>query len=225
MRLRRSKLSPSQSLRLCEHFVAGTSARAVAELVGVNKNTAALFYRRLRETIADEVENNGPPATGDDWVASYCAGNGKRSALGIAGHPLVLQILRHGGRHYARLIVGDDSSPVIPGSGPGPTARSADNRGREELRSIPEGRGEEQWPGYGIFDRGDSVAVHGHGEQWFQHVSRQLKTYNGIPEQNLRLFLKECEWRLNYGSDADLLETLMSWLKASGKVVASDRWS
>lgn len=48
MRLKHSKLSEKQTNRLCEHFVAGTPARTACELVGVNKNTAALFYHRLR---------------------------------------------------------------------------------------------------------------------------------------------------------------------------------
>lgn len=56
MRLKRSKLSEKQSARLLEHFVAGTPARTAAELVGVNKNTAVLYYHRLREIIAARIE-------------------------------------------------------------------------------------------------------------------------------------------------------------------------
>ncbi len=37
---------------LIEHFVAGTTARAVAELVGVQANTAIRFYMRLHQLIA-----------------------------------------------------------------------------------------------------------------------------------------------------------------------------
>jgi hypothetical protein len=47
MRLKHSKLTIIQTNRLCEHFVAGTPARTAAELIGVNKNTAVLFYHRL----------------------------------------------------------------------------------------------------------------------------------------------------------------------------------
>ena len=42
--------------RLVEHFVAGTMARTVASLCGVNRKTAALYFLRLRETIAYELE-------------------------------------------------------------------------------------------------------------------------------------------------------------------------
>lgn len=38
-----------------EHFVAGTPARSAAGLVGVNRNTATLFYRKLREIIAARI--------------------------------------------------------------------------------------------------------------------------------------------------------------------------
>jgi transposase len=33
-------------------FVAGSTARAAAEIVGVNRNTARVFYHRLRQLIA-----------------------------------------------------------------------------------------------------------------------------------------------------------------------------
>ena len=45
---RRSRLSKAKRDRLVEHFVAGTTARAAAELVGVHRNTAASFYTRIR---------------------------------------------------------------------------------------------------------------------------------------------------------------------------------
>jgi transposase len=60
VRLTGSKLSEKKTLRLCEHFVAGTPARTAAELVGVNKNTATLFYHRLREIIAVHIEDESP---------------------------------------------------------------------------------------------------------------------------------------------------------------------
>ncbi|HLA64528.1 MAG TPA: IS1595 family transposase, partial [Rhodothermales bacterium] len=49
---RRSRLPRRTQLRLIEHFVAGTTARTAADLLGINKSTAALYYHKLRETIA-----------------------------------------------------------------------------------------------------------------------------------------------------------------------------
>lgn len=49
---RRTKLGVRKAMRLVEHFVAETTARTAADLVGVNKATTALFYRKIREVIA-----------------------------------------------------------------------------------------------------------------------------------------------------------------------------
>ena len=53
---RRRRLSHRTQGRLIEHFVAGTTARAAAQLVGVHRNTAAAYYTRLRYVIAEEME-------------------------------------------------------------------------------------------------------------------------------------------------------------------------
>ncbi|MEM1116851.1 MAG: IS1595 family transposase, partial [Bacteroidota bacterium] len=38
-----------------------------------------------------------------------------------------------------------------------------------------------------------------------------LRKYNGVPKVHFELFLKECEWRFNYGSPRELLKTLRHW--------------
>ena len=54
--MRKSRLSKYKEGRLVEHFVAATTARTAASLCGVNRKTAALYFLRLREIIADELE-------------------------------------------------------------------------------------------------------------------------------------------------------------------------
>ncbi len=54
--MRKSRLNQQKQARLIEHFVAGTTARCTADLIGVNRNTAAYYFRRLREMIAYELE-------------------------------------------------------------------------------------------------------------------------------------------------------------------------
>ncbi|WP_033910345.1 transposase [Neisseria meningitidis] len=46
--MRKSRLSRYKQNKLIELFVAGVTARTAAELVGVNKNTAAYYFHRLR---------------------------------------------------------------------------------------------------------------------------------------------------------------------------------
>ncbi|AHI24990.1 hypothetical protein H845_1045 [Komagataeibacter xylinus E25] len=55
---RRCRLPVSLQKRLLEYFVAGTPARSAAELVGVNRNTATLHYRKLREIIAEQIAHD-----------------------------------------------------------------------------------------------------------------------------------------------------------------------
>ncbi len=51
----RSRLSSSKQSRLIEHFVAGTTARAAAEIVEVQANTSIQFYMRLSKLIASKI--------------------------------------------------------------------------------------------------------------------------------------------------------------------------
>ena len=50
-------------------------------------------------------------------------------------------------------------------------------------------------------------------ENFWNQAKWHLRKYNGIPEKHFYLFLKECEWRFNYGSPKILLETLKYWIK------------
>ena len=42
-------------------------------------------------------------------------------------------------------------------------------------------------------------------------AKRTLRKYNGIPKKHFNLFLKECEFRFNYGTPKQLLEILKKW--------------
>ena len=41
--------------------------------------------------------------------------------------------------------------------------------------------------------------------------TRVLRKYNGIDKKYFHLFLKECEFRFNYGSPSKQLKTLRKW--------------
>ena len=56
VRMRKSRLSQAKQYRLMEHFVAGTTARCAAALVGVNSKTAVYYFHRLREIICYHLE-------------------------------------------------------------------------------------------------------------------------------------------------------------------------
>ena len=49
-------------------------------------------------------------------------------------------------------------------------------------------------------------------ENFWNQAKRHLRRFNGIPAAHFHLFLKECEWRFNYGPPKKLLKTLKSWV-------------
>ena len=54
--MRKSRLNSAKQTKLIEHFVAGTTARCAADLIGVNRNTAAYYFQRLRKIIVYQLE-------------------------------------------------------------------------------------------------------------------------------------------------------------------------
>ena len=65
--MRKSRLKKSIQERLIEHFIAGTTARCAASLVGVNKNTSAYYFHRLREIIANAGFASASDITTSEW--------------------------------------------------------------------------------------------------------------------------------------------------------------
>ena len=48
-------------------------------------------------------------------------------------------------------------------------------------------------------------------ETFWNQAKRVLRKYNGIPKESFPLFLKECEFRFNYGSPKQQLKILKEW--------------
>ncbi len=55
MGLNHCKLNKNPQVRLVEFFVLEVTARSAADVLGIQPNTAALFYRKLRQLIADQL--------------------------------------------------------------------------------------------------------------------------------------------------------------------------
>ncbi len=48
-------------------------------------------------------------------------------------------------------------------------------------------------------------------ENFWNQAKRVLRKYNGIPKESFPLFLKECEFRFNYGTPKQQFDTLKKW--------------
>ena len=97
---RKSRLKSRQQSELIKLFVAGSRAHAAAEIVGVNKNTAADYFMRLRKLIASKAPSN--KLSGEvEADESYFGGvrKGKRGR-GAAGKVAVFGLLKRGSKVY-----------------------------------------------------------------------------------------------------------------------------
>ncbi|CAA6605840.1 conserved hypothetical protein [Rhodospirillaceae bacterium LM-1] len=111
---RKSRLTPRQQSRLIEHFVAGSTARAAAEIVGVQANTAIRFFMRLRQLIASKLPSY--QLCGEvEADESYFGGvrKGKRGR-GAAGKVAVFGLLKRRGKVYTAIIPNAKTETLLP---------------------------------------------------------------------------------------------------------------
>ncbi len=99
MALRRCKLKDKDQRRLLDFFVLEVTARAAADLMGFQVNTAALFYRKVRMLLVEKLEAEASGFAREiELDESYFGGvrKGKRGR-GAAGKVPVFGILKRGG--------------------------------------------------------------------------------------------------------------------------------
>jgi transposase len=215
MDLKHCRIKEKQQDRLAEFFVAGVTARTAADLLGVNRKTAASFFHRLREIIAAEVEKASPVAGEIEVDESYFGGyrKGKRGR-GAVGKGPVFGLLKRGGRVYTVMIPDAKSITLISiireKVVPDPVVYTDCYRAYNVLDVL-------EFHHHRI-DHTDEFVQDKHNhingiENFWNQAKRHLRRYNGIPKANFHLFLKECEWRFNNGTPAQLLKDLKQWVK------------
>ena len=216
MKIKRSKLTKKQRTQLIEHFVAGSTARTTAAIVSVNKNTAQLFFHRLRELIAEKGES-GIIFDGEvEADESYFGGKRKgKRGRGSAGKVPVFGLLKRGGKVFAEIIPDAKSKTlmpiikekVIPDSIVyTDTFRSYNALDVSEFKHVRINHSK-------LFAENTN---HINGiENFWNQAKRHMRRFNGIPKKNFRLFLKECEWRFNFPSTKKQLDMLIRWVESS----------
>ena len=213
---RKSRMAVRQQQKFLEHFVAGTTARAAAMLVGVQANTAIRFYQWLRRLIASQVERYELSGEGE-VDESYFGGVRKgRRGRGAAGKVPVFGLLKRGGKVYTAIILNAQAATLLPII-------------REKVRpdSIVY---TDSFQVYDVLDVSEFhhrrvnhskvfVSTRGHHingiENFWSQAKRHLRRFNGLPKDSFYWFLKECDWRFNGGGHAALLHQLKSWYRAA----------
>src|ERR1700685_2609922 len=189
---RRSRLPTSLQEELVKSFVGGTTARSAALLTGVNRHTATLFFRKLREVIAQRLNEEAPELLG-----------GKVPVFGL---------LKRGGKVHTVIIPNVGSKtlfPIIRARIKPDAVVYSDSFQAYDVLDVSEFRHMRINHREQFADRGNHI----NGiENFWNQAKRHLRRYNGIPRAQFPLYLKECEWRFNYRPADRLLATLKTWL-------------
>ena len=190
------------------------TARSAADLLGIQPNSVALFYRKLREVIAHHLEQEAHEifAGAVELDESYFGGvrKGKRGR-GAAGKTVVFGILKRGGKVFTKVV--EDTKPttlmpvIVRKIAPDSVVYTDCYRSYNAL-DVSDFR-HERINHSALFATGKN---HINGiENFWNQAKRVLRKYNGIPKESFPLFLKECEFRFNYGTPKQQLKTLKEW--------------
>lgn len=214
MQITRCKLKKKIQLKLLEYFVLEVTARSAASILGINPNSTALFYRKVRQVIEYHLalEANEIFAGQIELDESYFGGvrKGKRGR-GAAGKIAVFGILKRGGKVFT--IVVDDTKtntlmPIITKKIAPDSLVYTDSYRSYQALDVSDFY-HERINHSELFAKGRN---HINGiENFWNQSKRILRKYNGIDRKYFHLFLKECEFRFNYGTPKQQLKTLRLW--------------
>ena len=211
MYIRKSRLSPRRQNRLLEHFVAGTTARAAAEIIGVQPNTAIRFYMRLRFLIASQLpsyELNGEVEADESYFGGIRKGKRGR---GVAGKVAVFGLLKRCGKVFTAIVPNARTETLLPIIEERVTPDSivyTDTFKAYNALNVTEFHHMRINHSKLFADRGNHI----NGiENFWNQAKRHLRRFNGIKPNNFHWFLKECEWRFNGGNHQNLYKQLKYW--------------
>ena len=212
---RRSRIGSRQQGRLIELFVVGATARAAGEVTGVQANTAARFFMRLRQLIASKLpsyELDGEVEADESYFGG--ARKGKRGR-GASGKVPVFGLLKRRGRVLTAVIADAKSRTLLP---------------IIQEKVAPDSIVyTDTFKSYNALDVSDFHHLrinhsklfadrqnHINGiENFWSQAKRHSRRFNGIKPDNFHWFLKECEWRFNGGNHKQLLNQLKYWYKST----------
>ncbi|MGO1003967.1 IS1595 family transposase [Lysobacter sp. CA196] len=214
MAISRCRIRKKDQLRLVELFVAQATARTAADLVAIHRNSAALYFHKLRQCIAAQMAEVEPEMAVFECDESYFGGarKGKRGR-GAAGKVCVFGILKRDGKVYALPVADTRSQTLLTALKTRVLAHSVVYTDHLASYNILDVSG---FKHRRVNHRKEFVTRRGNHingiENFWNQSKRILRKYNGIPRKNFFLFLKECEFRFNYGTPRQQLNTLRDWV-------------
>lgn len=232
MIIRAPRITKRKQTSLLKSFVMDLGAQNAAELAGVSRNTANLYYRHWRELMyqagrraprffgeveMDQAEFGG---RGDKRLRALLARYKKlfpyseymeKARVARKEHKvLVFGILQRGGNVYVHIVKRMDARTLIP-----------------VVRLVVEDTATvytDQWRGFsdlkldGYTHRNvnhseeyvarDGSHINGI-ESFWSFAKRRIRKFNGIARTTLPLHLKECEFRYNHDDMAGAMKALI----------------
>jgi transposase len=210
----RCRLSIKTQRELLKYFVVEVTARSAANMLGIQPNSAALFYRKVRTVITEHLNEESKEIFNGqiELDESYFGGTRKgKRGRGAADKVIVFGMLKRHGKVYT-VIVRDTTANSL----------MFEITNKIKLHSVV------YTDTYGSYNALDVSGFHHHRinhskkfanernhingiENFWNQAKRVLRKYNGIDKRTFPLFLKECEFRFNYGTPKEQLKTLQDW--------------
>ena len=215
MSIRKSRLTPRQQGRLIEHFVAGSTARAAAAIVGVQPKTAIRFFMGLRQLVASKLPSYrlcGEMEADESYFGGVRKGQRGR---GAGGKIAVFGLRKRGGKVYTAIIPNvrtETLVPIIEEKVEPDSLVYTDTFKAYNARDVSAFH--HRRINHSKLLAEDRNHINGM-ENFWNPAKRILRQYNGIKPDHFYGFLKECEWRFNGGNHGDLLKQLRAWYKCT----------
>ena len=117
MKITHCKLSKSTQKKLLQFFVLEVTARAAADILSIQPNSAMLFYRKIRQVIAYHLDLQADEVFDGaiELDESYFGGQRKgKRGRGAAGKVAVFGILKRQGKVYTVIVEDTKQATLLP---------------------------------------------------------------------------------------------------------------
>ncbi|WP_156300665.1 IS1595 family transposase, partial [Neisseria sp. 74A18] len=117
MKITHCKLKKSLQRKLLEYFVLEVTARSAADILGIQPNTAILFYRKIRLVISHHLALEADQVFEGtiELDESYFGGKRKgKRGRGAAGKVVAFGILKRGGKVYTVVVNNARKESLFP---------------------------------------------------------------------------------------------------------------
>ena len=214
MKITHCKLSKKVQKRLLEFFVLEVTARSAADLLQIHPNSAALFYHKIRLVIEYHLNLEAKELFDGEIELdeSYFGGirKGKRGR-GAGGKTAVFGLLKRNGKVFVVVVKDTKTNTLMPIIA---SKIKPDSIVYTDCYKSYNALDVSDFKHFRINHSKEFAKDHNHIngiENFWSQAKRVLRKYNGIDKKHFHLFIKECEFRFNYGTPSNQLKVLRRW--------------